>query len=295
MAYLKTLDILGILEDFYTKPLYDGKGLWDRIKNVLEEVKDSSLSGFLLLSRINEMFISFFDSGVMLESLKLEEDRIYSFGYMDFIKEFSAISKVKSYGYVFYPHNSETVIALSLLHRSSRILDSTTPYPQKILDELQNIGFSGILRVYNPVQVSMVFLSGAPFGIFSRGKMLNLNETFGKQGIYEMKAFSIEGPLAERNYEYHLGNFLQRINRIYAKYHIDSLKFREKMLSYADTEPFIDPILGFVEPGDKEIAIHLPAYQGLRVLPTICDILMDIKPNLRDDLESLKSEVEAIL
>ncbi len=298
MAYLKTLNILEILEDFYNDPLYEGEGKWNDLRNVVGDIKDNSLSGILVFSRLNEMFISFYDSGVMLEGLSISEDNIYSYGYEEFIRRISSSAKVKAYNFKFYPHNSDIIIVISLIHKSSRIMDSMTPEPQKVFEELKDIGFSGILRIYSPIQVSCVLISGVVFGAFSRGKTMNINEILFQQGIYEIKAFSVDEPMSERNYEYYGREYARKINKIYSKMlrSHDSLptKFRYKMIEFSQNEPLLDPILGLVEPTEKGINIHLPPYPTLKALISICDILSALNPRL-EEIQELKEELEKIL
>ncbi len=76
MAYLRTSEISEILEDFYTNPLYSGKGL----------CKDNSLTGILVLRRTGETMVSFYDSGNFLEGISFEGE-----------KEVSASLRVRAY------------------------------------------------------------------------------------------------------------------------------------------------------------------------------------------------------
>lgn len=293
MAYLKTSEILEIVEDFFTSPIYEGAGTWNEIKGLIGEIKDNSLTGILNFSRLNERIVLFYDSGVFLEGLVFEGDRHYSITYNDFTKDFTKVLTVKSYGYAFYPHNSEILVIVSLISKSERILDSITPFIDKTIQDLTDLGFSGILRIYSPIRASMVFFSGIPYGVFSKGKRINIKEIRGD--IYEMRAFSVEGSLEERNYEYQLSRFLVKINSVYSKMVTDEdtvKKFRKRMLSYAENEPLVEPLLGFVEPKVKEIAINLPSKLALRVLPTICDILMDVNPRMAKDIKSIKEELK---
>jgi hypothetical protein len=133
-------------------------------------------------------------------------------------------------------------------------MESFTPYPSRIFGDLKN------------------FLSGNPAGAFSRGKSVNLKESLKDGEIYEMYAYSVEGPLMERTYAYHLKNFLPRLNGIYRKM-IKSdeniaRKVREIMLKYAEEEPYLDPMLGFVE---------INGYGALKTLYLLCDVLEEAK------------------
>ncbi|MEO0215039.1 MAG: hypothetical protein ABIL12_05950 [candidate division WOR-3 bacterium] len=298
MALLKTLDVLGILEDFYTHPLYSGKGLWKELSEIIRNIKDNSLSGILTLSRLNEMIISFYDSGNFLEGISVEGEKTYSFNYEGFVKGLSASARVKSYDYNFYPHNSEVIAVVSLIHRSSKIMESITPYPTKVMDDLKDLRFSGILKIFSPKQASVVFLSGTSLIAFSRGKSLAIKEIITEGNIYEMSAFSVEGPLSERNYEYHFNNLLQRLNRVYKNLKKNDenlpIKIREIMIKYAEEEPFLDPILGFVEL-DGEIKINAPFYQSLRIISYLCDILMEAGKRFSEELEGIKRDLEDLL
>jgi len=53
MAYLKTSEISEILEDFYTNPLYSGKGLWEEIFGTIRSIEE----------RMGETLVSFYDFG----------------------------------------------------------------------------------------------------------------------------------------------------------------------------------------------------------------------------------------
>ncbi len=298
MALLKTLDVLGILEDFYTQPLYSGKGLWNELSEVIRDIKDNSLTGILTLSRLNEMIISFYDSGKFLEGISVEGEIMYSFNCDGFIKGLSASARVKSYDYNFYAHNSEVIVIISLIHKSSKVMESITLYPTKVMDDLKDLRFSGILKIFSPKQASVVFLSGNPLIAFSRGRSLAIKQEISESGIYEMSAFSVEGPLSERNYEYHFNNFLQRLNKIYKNLKRNDenlpIKIRETMIKYAEEEPFLDPILGFVEL-DGEIKINAPPYKGLRIISYLCDILMEAGKRFSEELEDIKRELEDVL
>lgn len=298
MALLKTLDVLGILEDFYTHPLYSGKGLWNELSEVIRNIKDNSLTGILTLSRLNEVILSFYDSGNFLEGISVEGEIMYTLNYDGFVKGLLASSRVKSYDYNFYPHNSEVIAIISLIHKSSKVMESITPYPTKVIDDLKDLGFSGILKIFSPKQASLVFLSGIPLIAFSKGKSLTTQNIISEGDIYEMSVFSVEGPLSERNYEYHFNNFLQRLNKIYKNLKRNNeklpIKIRETMIKYAEEEPFLDPILGFVNI-DDEIKINSPPYQGLRIIFYLCDILMEAGKRLSEELENIKRDLEGII
>jgi len=183
-----------------------------------------------------------------LEGISFEGDRFYTFNYDDFLKGVSPSSRVRPYSYYFYPHNSEVITIISLIHRGGKVMESITPYPSRIFGDLKN------------------FLSGSPAGAFSKGKSVNL-----KEGIKDGEVY-----LMERTYAYHLKNFLPRLNGIYRKM-IKSdenvaRKVREIMLKYAEEEPYLDPMLGFVEI-NGEIRINLEPYGALKTLYLLCDVL----------------------
>jgi len=102
-----------------------------------------------------------------------------------------------------------------------------------------------------------------------------------------MYAYSVEGPLMERTYAYHLKNFLPRSNGIYKKMiKFDenvARKVREIMLKYAEEEPYLDPILGFVEI-NGEIRINLEPYGALKTLYLLCDVLEEAKKRGRYEM-----------
>jgi hypothetical protein len=197
--------------------LYSGKGLWEEIFGTIRSIKDNSLTGILVLKRMGETFVSFYDSGNFLEGISFEGDRFYTFNYDDFLKGVSASSRVRPYSYDFYPHNSEVIAIISLIHRGGKVMESITPYPSRVFADLKNLGFSGVLRIKSPKLISIIFLSGSPAGAFSKGKSVNLKESLKDGEVYEMYAYSVEGPLMERTYAYHLKNFLPRLNGIYKK------------------------------------------------------------------------------
>jgi len=149
------------------------------------------------------------------------------------------------------------------------VMESIIPYPSRIFGDLKN------------------FLSGSPAGAFSRGKSLNLKESLKDGEVYEMYSYSVEGPLMERTYEYHLKNFLPRLNGIYRKM-IKSdeniaRKIREIMLKYAEEEQYLDPMLGFVEI-NGEIRINLEPYGALKTLYLLCDVLEEAKKRGRYEM-----------
>ena len=136
------------------------------------------------------------------------------------------------------------------------VMESITPYPSRIFGDLKN------------------FLSGSPDGAFSRGKSLNLKESLKDGEVYEM-------------YAYHLKNFLPRLNGIYRKM-IKSdeniaRKVREIMLKYAEEEPYLDHILGFVEI-NGEIRINLEPYGALKTLYLLCDVFEEAKKRGRYEM-----------
>jgi len=137
MAYLRTSEISEILEDFYTNPLYSGKGLWEEIFGTIRSIKDNSLTGILVLKRMGETLVSFYDSGNFLEGISFEGDRFYTFNYDDFLKSVSASSRVRP--------------IISLIHRGGKVMESITPYPSRIFGDLKDLGFSGVLRYNIPV------------------------------------------------------------------------------------------------------------------------------------------------
>ena len=298
MASLKTSEILEILEDFYTSPLYSGKGLWEGILSTIRNIKDNSLTGILVLRRTGEKLVSFYDSGNILEVVLFEEDRFYTLNYDDFLKGISPSSRIKPYSYEFYPHNTEIIAILSLIHKGGKVMESITPYPTRIFEDLKNLGFSGILRIRVPKVISVIFLSGNPSGAFSRGKRINIGEILKDGEIYEMLAYSVEGPLMERTYAYHLKNFLSKLNGIYRKMSKGDenvvRRIREIMLKYAEEEPYLDPILGFVEI-DGEIKINLEPYGALRTLYFLCDILEEAQGKFSSEIEKLREEIKGVL
>ena len=298
MAYLRTSEISEILEDFYTNPLYSGKGLWEEIFGTIRSIKDNSLTGILVLRRMGETLISFYDSGNFLEGISFEGDRFYTFNYDDFLKGVSALSRVRPYSYDFYSHNSEVIAIISLIHRGGKVMESITPYPSRIFGDLKDLGFFGVLRTKSPKIISIIFLSGSPAGAFSRGKSVNLKESLKDGEFYEMYAYSVEGPLMERTYAYHLKNFLPRLNGIYRKM-IKSdeniaRKVREIMLKYAEEEPYLDPILGFVEI-DGEIRVNLEPYGALKTLYLLCDVLEEANKRFSSEIEKLREEIKGAL
>jgi hypothetical protein len=105
MAYLRTSEISEI-EDFYTNPLYSGKGLWEEIFGTIRSIKDNSLTGILVLKRMGETLISFYDSGNFLEGISFEGDRFYTFNHDDFLKGVSASSRVRLYSYGYGIHHT---------------------------------------------------------------------------------------------------------------------------------------------------------------------------------------------
>ena len=267
MAYLRTSEISEILEDFYTNPLYSGKGLWEEIFGTIRSIKDNSLTGILVLKRMGETLISFYDSGNFLEGISFEGDRFHTFNYDDFLKGVSASSRVRPYSYDFYPHNSEVIAIISLIHRGGKVMESITPYPSRIFGDLKD------------------FLSGSPAEAFSRGKSLNLKESLKDGEVYEM-------------YAYHLKNFLPRLNGIYRKM-IKSdenvaRKVREIMLKYAEEEPYLDHILGFVEI-NGEIRINLEPYGALKTLYLLCDVLKEANRRFSSEIEKLREEIKGAL
>ncbi len=279
MAYLRTSEISEILEDFYTKPLYSGKGLWEEIFGTIRSIKDNSLTGILVLKRTGETLVSFYDSGNFLEGISFEGDRFYTFTYDDFLKGVSASSRVRPYSYDFYPHNSEIIAIISLIHRGGKVMESITPYPSRIFGDLS-------------------ILSGSPAGAFSKGKSVNLRESLKDGEVYEMYAYSVEGPIMERMYAYHLKNFLPRLNGIYRKM-IKSdeniaRKVREIMLKYAEEEPYLDPMLGFVEI-NGEIRINLEPYGALKTLYLLCDVLEEANKRFSSEIEKLREEIKGAL
>jgi hypothetical protein len=291
MAYLRTSEISEILEDFYTNPLYSGKGLWEEIFGTIRSIKDNSLTGILVLKRMGETLVSFYDSGNFLEGISFEGDRFYTFNYDDFLKGVSASSRVRPYSYDFHPHNSEVIAIISLIHRGGKVMESITPYLSRIFGDLKNLGFSGVLRIKSPKLISIIFLSGSPAGAFSKGKSVNLKESLKDGEVYEMYAYSVEGPLMERTYAYHLKNFLPRLNGIYRKMIKDdknvARKVRKIMLKYAEEEPYLDPMLGFVEI-NGEIRINLEPYGALKTLYLLCDVLEEANKRFSSEIEKLR-------
>ncbi len=298
MVSLKISEILQILEDFYTSPVYSGKGLWDGIFGIIRSIKDNSLTGILVLKRGDDNLITFYDSGNFLEGLSFERERVYTFDYDEFLKRISASSKIRPYFYEFYPHNSEIIAIISLIHKSGKVMDSITPYPKRIFEDLKNLGFSGILRIASPRTLSVVFLSGNPVGAFSRGKIINLKEIIKDGEIYEMFAYSVEGPLMERTYLYHMRNFLSKLNGIYRRMikgdETLARKIREIMLEYSEEEPYLDPILGFVEI-NGEIRINLEPYRALKAIYLMCDILKEANGRFSSEIENLKKDIKEVL
>jgi hypothetical protein len=278
MAYLRTSEISEILEDFYTNPLYSGKGLWEEIFGTIRSIKDNSLTGVLVLKRMGETLVFFYDSGNLLEGISFEGDRFYTFNYDDFLKGVSTSSRVRPY----------FIAIISLIHRGGKVLESITPYPSRIFGDLKDLGFSGVLRIKSPKLISIIFLSGSPSGAFSKGKSVNLKESLKDGEIYEMYAYSVEGPLMERTYAYHLKNFLPRLNGIYKKMiKFDenvARKVREIMLKYAE----------FVEI-NGEIRINLEPYGALKTLYLLCDVLEEANRRFSSEIEKLRGEIKGAL
>ncbi len=307
MISLRTSDLLEILNDFLTPPLYEGRGRWANVMEVIREIKHKELSGILLLQSSGSKIFNFFDYGEPLGSLAFEEGTMFSYPDDEFFRERSGMKHIRPFRYRFSPLNSDVVMVVASFHRSSVVMDSITPFPDKVVSELTSLEFSGILRSYSPVTFSAVFLEGIVSGVFAKGEMFNLNDLLKAEGeLYEFKVFSVKEQLYERSYAQMFKKLYGELRHLYVRMSRAirdfPTKVRMAMLERSYSDPVLDPIIGLIEPTDNDILFYVSKRRGLYVLESFLDVLEDVivgerelSPNtvkkFKDDIRNLRVAV----
>lgn len=286
MISLKASDILGTLKDFLTPPVYEGRGRWAKVMEVVLNLKNKELSGILLLQSSGSKVFNFFDYGRILGSLVFEDGTMLAYDGDEFFREKSGMRHIRPFRYRFSPLNSDVVMVVSSFHRSSVVMDTITPFPDKVISELSSLEFSGVLRSYSPMLFSAVFLEGMLAGTFAGGESFNINDLIKLEGeLYEFKVFSVKEQLYERSYVQLFNKLYSDLKHLYLRmagvirdFHI---KVRKNMLERSYSDAVLDPIIGLVEPTENDLLFHVSGKQGLYVLESFLDVLADV---LRDEL-----------
>lgn len=294
-----------ILSDFLTAPIYDGRGRWAQILEVLRDLKRKELSGILLLRSSNVKVFNFVEYGEIVDSVLFEEDSMFAYEGDDFFKEQSAKRQIKPYRYSFSPLNGDVVMVVSTFHRSSLIMDTITPYPMKVVDELSNIEFSGILRCISPLSFSSVFIEGLHAGTFSKGESFPLSDLLSAEGgLYEFKVFNVKDQLFEKSYEYLFRRLYRKVLEIYSTLnrHIKDfpLELRKHMLNRSYADPILDPIIGLVDPRENTLIINASKRRGIYILESLLDVIEDtlkehrsvrIPKGIKDMIKEVRREI----
>jgi len=298
---------LETLEDFLTPPIYEGRGRWAKIMDVLRDIKQQSLSGILLLQSGGMRVYNFLDYGTHQGSLLFEEGSMFAYPEDEFFRERSGMKHIRPFRYRFSPLNSDVVMVVSSFHRSSVVMDTIIPYPERVINELSSLEFSGILRSYSPTSFSAVFLEGMIVGVFSKGATFNLNDLISVEGaLYEFKVFSVKEQLFERSYEQLFKQLYDKFRHLYKQIARGIpdfyLKVREAMVSESHTDPVLDPIIGLVEPMEGDILFHVSKRKGIYVIESFLELISGVireesslQPTMLrkflEDIERLKREI----
>ncbi len=278
---------------------------------VIRDIRHKELSGILLLQSSGSKVFNFFDYGEPLGSLAFEEGTMFSYPDDEFFREKSGMKHIRPFRYRFSPLNSDVVMVVASFHRSSVVMDSITPFPEKVVSELASLEFSGILRSYSPVMFSAVFLEGMVSGTFAKGEMFNLNDLLKAKGdLYEFKVFSVKEQLYERSYAQMFKRLYEELRQLYARMSRAvkdfSMKVRMAMLERSYSDPVLDPIIGLIEPMDNDVLFHISKHRGLYVLDSFLEVLEDvlmgeesISPSsvkrFKDDIRRLRTAVRESL
>ena len=272
---------------------------------VVRDIKSKELSGILLLQSSGSKVFNFFDYGEPLGSLAFEEGNMFSYPDDEFFRETGSMRHIRPFRYRFSPLNSDVVMVVSSFHRSAVVMDSITPFPEKVVSELASLEFSGILRSYSPVTFSAVFLEGMVSGVFARGAMFNLNDLLKAEGeLYEFKVFSVKDQLYERSYAQLFNKVYGELRHLYARMSRAikdlSTKVRMAMLERSYSDPVLDPIIGLVEPMENDVIFYISKRRGLYVLESFLDVLEDVAmeerslppttlKKFKDDIQNLRT------
>jgi len=307
MISLKTSDILETLNDFLTPPIYEGRGRWASIMDVLRSVKTQQLSGIFLLKSSESQVFNFVDYGRIIGSVAFEGGSMFMYDDDDFFREKSGMKHIRPFRYRFSPLNSDVVMVVSAFHRSSIVMDTITPFPEKTVNELMSFEFSGILRCYSPLSFSAVFFEGMLSGVFSGGEVFNLSDLLKAEGgLYEFKVFSVKEQLYEKSYAQLFNILYEELRHIYARVSRNVpdlyIKVRREMLERSYSDQLLDPIIGLVEPMENDVLFHISGRKGLYVFESFLEALSEtirgetslpsatVKKVL-DDIERLKKKL----
>ncbi|NPB04621.1 MAG: hypothetical protein GXO39_09490 [Thermotogae bacterium] len=309
MTFLKTSEILEILGDFLTPPIYEGRGRWMKIMEVIRTLKQAGDSGILLLQSGGTKVFTFFEYGIITGSLLFEdESTLIPYEEEDFFNEKGDMRHIRPYRYSYSSLNGDVVMVVSAVYRASMTVDSMVPFPHEFIKDLMSLEFSGIVRSYSPLVFSIVLLEGMVVGTFSKGESFNLNDLLSaKDDLYTLKAFSVKEYLLDRTYHQVFKSLYERLRRLYGdmassipNFH---LKVRTNMLHRSYANAYLDPIIGLVEPMEDRVVFHLTKRRGLELMDSFLEVLSDViyeeltltPPQLkryRDEIESIRLELK---
>ncbi len=275
--------------------------------DVLRGIKTQQLSGIFLLKSSESQVFNFIDYGKVIGSVAFEGGSMFMYDDDDFFREKSGMKHIRPFRYRFSPLNSDVVMVVSVFHKSSIVMDTITPFPEKTINELMSLDFSGILRSYSPLSFSAVFLEGMLSGVFSGGEIFNLSDLLKAEGgLYEFKVFSVKEQLYEKSFAQLFNTLYEELRHIYARVARNVpdfyIKVRREMLERSYSDQLLDPIIGLVEPMENDVLFHISGRKGLYVFESFLEALAGaiqgettlssaMVKKLLDDVERLKKKL----